>query len=86
MTYEQAAEKLGRGGLLNLFAAKELKARDAISDDELMLGLTDHADGKWKWEFTTIHIKLSGKRIKELMSGVSLVSFRFGAPSQSAPR
>ncbi|CAG9120742.1 unnamed protein product [Plutella xylostella] len=45
MTYEQAAEKLGRGGLLNLFAAKELKARDAISDDELMLGLTDHADG-----------------------------------------
>ncbi|KAL0881333.1 hypothetical protein ABMA27_001214 [Loxostege sticticalis] len=45
MTYDKRAEQLGRGGLLNLFAAQELKARQALSDDELALGLTGHTDG-----------------------------------------
>ncbi|KAJ0177584.1 hypothetical protein K1T71_006457 [Dendrolimus kikuchii] len=42
---DKAVQKLARGGLLNLFAAQELKARQAISDDELTLGLTEHTDG-----------------------------------------
>lgn len=46
MTYDQRAEELSQGALMNLFAAQELKARQAISDEELSLGLTDHADGK----------------------------------------
>ncbi|XP_053605798.1 chorion peroxidase [Plodia interpunctella] len=45
MTSDKRADILGRGGLLNLFAALELKARQAISDEELSLGLTDHTDG-----------------------------------------
>ncbi|XP_028168651.1 chorion peroxidase isoform X2 [Ostrinia furnacalis] len=45
MTYDKRADKLGRGGLLNLFAAQELKARQALSDDELALGFTEHTDG-----------------------------------------
>ncbi|CAG5033888.1 unnamed protein product [Parnassius apollo] len=43
--YDERAQKLGEGGLLNLFAAQELKSRQAISDDELALGLTDQTDG-----------------------------------------
>ncbi|CAH0398998.1 unnamed protein product [Chilo suppressalis] len=45
MTTDRRAEKLAHGGLLNLFAAQELKARQALSDDELALGLTEHTDG-----------------------------------------
>lgn len=45
VTYGKMANKLGQGGLLNLFAAQELKARDALSSEELNLDLTDHADG-----------------------------------------
>ncbi|XP_060802198.1 chorion peroxidase [Amyelois transitella] len=45
MTSDKRADILGRGGLLNLFAAQELKSRQAISDDELNLDLTDHTDG-----------------------------------------
>ncbi|KAM3956103.1 LOW QUALITY PROTEIN: chorion peroxidase-like [Aphomia sociella] len=45
MTPDKRADQLGRGGLLNLFAAQELKSRQAISDDQLILGLTGHTDG-----------------------------------------
>ncbi|XP_031763796.2 chorion peroxidase [Galleria mellonella] len=45
MTLDKRADTLGRGGLLNLFAAQELKSRQAISDDQLSLGLTEHTDG-----------------------------------------
>ncbi|XP_073952753.1 chorion peroxidase [Choristoneura fumiferana] len=45
MTYDQRAEQLSQGALMNLFAAQELKARQAISDEDLALGLTEHADG-----------------------------------------
>ncbi|XP_045767254.1 chorion peroxidase [Maniola jurtina] len=44
-TYDKRAQKLGRGALLNLFAAQELKSRQALSDEELALGFTDHTDG-----------------------------------------
>ncbi|XP_072949762.1 chorion peroxidase [Epargyreus clarus] len=44
-TYDERADKLGHGGLLNMFAAEELKARQAISEDELAFGFTDQADG-----------------------------------------
>lgn len=43
-TLDKRAATLGRGGLLNLFAAQELKARQAISDEDLELGLTGHTD------------------------------------------
>ncbi|XP_063374283.1 chorion peroxidase isoform X2 [Cydia amplana] len=45
MTYDDRAEKLGLGALLNLFAAQELKSRQAFSDDDLALGLTGNTDG-----------------------------------------
>nr|XP_034828908.1 chorion peroxidase isoform X2 [Maniola hyperantus] len=45
VTYDKRAQKLGRGALLNLFAAQELKSRQALSGDELALGFTDHTDG-----------------------------------------
>ncbi|XP_026330448.1 chorion peroxidase [Hyposmocoma kahamanoa] len=45
VTHDKRAEELGRGGLLNLFAAQQLKARQAVSDDELALDLTDHTEG-----------------------------------------
>ncbi|CAG9787474.1 unnamed protein product [Diatraea saccharalis] len=45
MITDRRAEQLAHGGLLNLFAAQELKARQALSDDELALGLTEHTDG-----------------------------------------
>ncbi|PZC78137.1 hypothetical protein B5X24_HaOG202588 [Helicoverpa armigera] len=45
VTHDARAATLGQGGLLNLFAAQELKARQAISDDELALGFTEHTDG-----------------------------------------
>lgn len=48
VTYDKRAQTLGRGGLLNLFTAQELKARDAISENDLMLGFTEHTDGKIK--------------------------------------
>ncbi|XP_013137630.1 PREDICTED: chorion peroxidase [Papilio polytes] len=47
VTYDERAKELGRGGLLNMFAARELKSRQAISDDELALGFTDHTDGPY---------------------------------------
>lgn len=46
VTHDERAATLGRGGLLNLFTAQELKARQVISEDELALGLTDHTDGE----------------------------------------
>lgn len=46
VTYDERAKELGRGGLLNMFVARELKSRQAISDDELALGFTEHTDGK----------------------------------------
>ncbi|XP_021203081.2 chorion peroxidase [Bombyx mori] len=45
VTYDKRVEGLGRGGLLNVFAALELKSRQAVSDDELELGATGHTDG-----------------------------------------
>ncbi|CAB3235173.1 unnamed protein product [Arctia plantaginis] len=45
VTYDPRANKLGRGGLMNLFAAQDLKARDAVTDDDLLLGLTGETDG-----------------------------------------
>ncbi|CAK1578949.1 unnamed protein product [Parnassius mnemosyne] len=45
VTYDERVQKLGQGGLLNLFAAQELKSRQSISDDDLALGLTDQTDG-----------------------------------------
>ncbi|XP_026727140.1 chorion peroxidase-like [Trichoplusia ni] len=46
-TLDKRAATLGRGGLLNLFAAQELKARQAISDEDLELGLTGHTDSPY---------------------------------------
>ncbi|KAJ8718792.1 hypothetical protein PYW07_016348 [Mythimna separata] len=45
VTHDERAATLGRGGLLNLFTAQELKARQAISEDDLALGFTEHTDG-----------------------------------------
>ncbi|XP_028026294.1 chorion peroxidase-like [Bombyx mandarina] len=45
VTYDKRVEGLGRGGLLNVFAALELKSRQAVSEDELELGATGHTDG-----------------------------------------
>ncbi|XP_049870495.1 chorion peroxidase [Pectinophora gossypiella] len=45
VTNDPRTEELGRGGLLNLFAAQDLQARQALSDEDLALGLTDHTDG-----------------------------------------
>ncbi|KAF9823688.1 hypothetical protein SFRURICE_013169 [Spodoptera frugiperda] len=45
VSHDARAASLGRGGLLNLFAAQELKARQAISEDDLLLGLTENTDG-----------------------------------------
>ncbi|XP_068622326.1 chorion peroxidase [Battus philenor] len=45
VSYDERAQKLGHGGLINLFAVQELKSRQAISEDDLALGLTDHKDG-----------------------------------------
>ncbi|CAH2085944.1 unnamed protein product [Euphydryas editha] len=45
MTYDSRAQTLGRGALLNLFAAQEFKARNVITDEDLELEFTDHADG-----------------------------------------
>ncbi|KAH9628118.1 hypothetical protein HF086_018334 [Spodoptera exigua] len=45
VSHDARAATLGRGGLLNLFAAQELKARQAISEDDLLLGLTENTDG-----------------------------------------
>ncbi|KAL4703844.1 hypothetical protein ACJJTC_016811 [Scirpophaga incertulas] len=43
-TGDKRGEELAKGGLQNLFAAKVLKARQAISDGEIALGLTAHTD------------------------------------------
>ncbi|XP_075976327.1 chorion peroxidase [Anticarsia gemmatalis] len=45
VTTDDRANALGRGGLMNMFAAQELKARQAISDDEVALDLIGHTDG-----------------------------------------
>ncbi|CAG4946260.1 unnamed protein product [Colias eurytheme] len=45
MTFNKKANILGQSGLVNLFAAQELRDRQALSDHELALGLTDHLDG-----------------------------------------
>ncbi|XP_022826330.1 chorion peroxidase [Spodoptera litura] len=45
VSHDARAASLGRGGLLNLFAAQEMKARQAISEDDLLLGLTENTDG-----------------------------------------
>ncbi|CAH2247511.1 jg732 [Pararge aegeria aegeria] len=47
VTYDKRAQKLGRGALLNIFAAQELKSRQALSDDDLAMGFTDHTDGPY---------------------------------------
>ncbi|XP_052739759.1 chorion peroxidase [Bicyclus anynana] len=47
VTYDERAQRLGRGALLNLFAAQELKSRQALTDDELALRFTDHTDGPY---------------------------------------
>ncbi|XP_047531724.1 chorion peroxidase [Vanessa atalanta] len=44
-TYDSRAQMLGRGALLNMFAAQELKARAAITAEEIELGFTEHTDG-----------------------------------------
>ncbi|CAK1543776.1 unnamed protein product [Leptosia nina] len=43
--YIKEATDVGHGGLLNVFAAQELRARQAISDDDLALGLTQDTYG-----------------------------------------
>ncbi|GBP21615.1 Chorion peroxidase [Eumeta japonica] len=45
VTHDKRAKELAKGALLNLFAAQELKSRQAISHQELELGLTEHTDG-----------------------------------------
>jgi hypothetical protein len=44
-TGDYQADELGRGGMQNLFAVRVLKARQAITDDELALRFTGHTDG-----------------------------------------
>ncbi|KAJ2947239.1 hypothetical protein O0L34_g16949 [Tuta absoluta] len=45
VTHDKRAQSLARGALLNLFAAQDLRARQAISNEELSYGLTEHTDG-----------------------------------------
>ncbi|KAG6448215.1 hypothetical protein O3G_MSEX005394 [Manduca sexta] len=45
VTYDKRADSLGRGALMNLFAAQELRARDALSEEQLSLGFAEHTDG-----------------------------------------
>lgn len=47
MTCDKRVDTLGRGALLNIFAAQELKSRQAITEDEITLGLTDYTDGEY---------------------------------------